>query len=106
MHERLQVARKAAGYSSARSAAIAFGWSYTTYAGHENGSRGFEREAQRYAQAFSVSLEWLILGRGSMKQGGGGAEIYDIWDRIPERDRQTAKRMLEGLAQPKTNKDK
>lgn len=29
---------------------------------------------------------------------GGSAEVIDIWSRIPDRDRATALRMLEGLA--------
>lgn len=104
MSDRLQDARKAAGYSSARKAALAFGWAYTTYAGHENGSRGFDDDARNYAQAFNVSLEWLITGRGAMKATAASAEIVDIWDRIPEQERDTAKRMLEGLARPKDAK--
>ena len=95
--DRLQIARETAGHTSARQAALSLNWSYTTYAGHENGSRGFDREAQRYAAAFGVSLEWLLTGRGPMKKGQKTAEIIDIWDRIPEAQRPTAKLMLEAL---------
>lgn len=34
--------------------------------GHENGSRGFSKSAERYADFFKVSLEWLLTGRGQM----------------------------------------
>jgi phage repressor protein C with HTH and peptisase S24 domain len=36
-----------------------------TYLGHENGSRGLSRAAQRYARFFGVSLDWLIDGLGA-----------------------------------------
>ena len=103
MAHRLVLAREAAGYERAADAAQAFGWRYSTYAGHENGSRGFKRLAETYARCFSVSLEWLLTGKGRMKSSGG-AEIVDIWDRIPLQDRGTARRMLEGLARPDERK--
>lgn len=37
---------------------------YSTYAGHENGTRDFEIDAAtNYATKFKVPLEWLLLGR-------------------------------------------
>jgi phage repressor protein C with HTH and peptisase S24 domain len=70
-HERLEYARRQAGYASAVSAAEAMGVAYPTYAAHENGQRGFDRTADRYARFFKVSLDWLILGKGP---GPGGIE--------------------------------
>ncbi|MEM8615335.1 MAG: helix-turn-helix domain-containing protein [Pseudomonadota bacterium] len=106
LHERLRTARIEAGYATARAAAEAFGWNSNTVSSNENGNRTFGREAAaRYARAYHVDLGWLLTGRGGMRRGAG-AEIFDIWDRIPERDRSTARRMLEGLAEPKAPKFK
>lgn len=63
VHTRLEQARKAAGYTSAREAAEAIGVSYPTYAAHENGQRGLARAAERYAKFFKVSLDWLLTGK-------------------------------------------
>lgn len=67
LHERLQAARKAAGYETAVDAANSLGVKYPTYAGHENGSSGFRaKTASVYARKFGVSFEWLIRGTGNM----------------------------------------
>lgn len=62
--KRLAVAREKAGFSTATEAAEALGMKYPTYAGHENGSRGVVRAAQRYARRYHVSLDWLLRGTG------------------------------------------
>ncbi|NTF35536.1 LexA family transcriptional regulator [Agrobacterium rubi] len=64
-HTRLEQARKAAGYQTAREAAEALGVAYPSYAAHENGQRGLARVAERYAKFFKVSLDWLLTGKGS-----------------------------------------
>jgi transcriptional regulator with XRE-family HTH domain len=99
MHERLRAARDAAGYKTAAEAARAFGWNVNTTSSNENGNRTYSRTAaERYATAYRVNLEWLLTGKGEMKgRDPEGAEIIDIWKRIPERDREAAKRMLQGL---------
>jgi phage repressor protein C with HTH and peptisase S24 domain len=74
---RLTEARKRAGYASAAEAARALGVSLTTYAGHENGSRGFASKARRYAQFFRVDLNWLLTGRGDMR-GRSGAPVIPV----------------------------
>ena len=67
LHERLQAARKAAGYETAVDAARSLGVSYPTYAGHENGSSGFRANTGAgYARKFGVSFEWLMRGTGNM----------------------------------------
>lgn len=66
-HERLRQARKLAGYGSAAEAAEALGVPYGTYSGHENGSRGFSDEAERYSRFFRVRIEWLMLNRGEAR---------------------------------------
>lgn len=67
---RLKLAREQR-YESAQDACAAFGWKYPTYAGHENGNRGFRVDTARtYANAFRVSLAWLLTGRGQMTRSG------------------------------------
>lgn len=63
--DRLRQAREAAGYENAREAANSLGLTYSTYAGHENGSRGPKREQlMQYARKFKVSTDWLLTGKG------------------------------------------
>lgn len=63
MNERLRDARKASGFESAAEAAKRFGWAPSTYAGHENGHRGFKmKTARKYAAAFNVTPEWIMFG--------------------------------------------
>lgn len=65
MHERLAAARKEAGFGTVRAAADALGVKEVTYAQHENGTRGFRRDAaDKYARKFHVGLEWLLTGKG------------------------------------------
>ena len=66
--ERLREAR-AERFESAADAARALGVSKDTYVQHENGTRGFKRVAERYAEFFRVRLEWLWTGRGDMRPG-------------------------------------
>lgn len=77
---RLRTARIRAGYKSAAAAARAMGIEPSTYAGHENGFRGFPNEAQRYASFFKVRLEWLLEGAGAEK----GNPLEQVWARLPE----------------------
>jgi phage repressor protein C with HTH and peptisase S24 domain len=67
-NERLEQARIAAGYKSARQAAIRHGWVPSTYASHENGQTDVPIAAAKlYGRAFKVSPEWIVYGRGSME---------------------------------------
>jgi hypothetical protein len=69
-HIRLRTARVKAGFGSARSAALRFGWSPSTYAAHENGQNDFDDNATlRYAKAFKVKPTWLYLGQESSDEG-------------------------------------
>lgn len=63
--ERLKLAREHAGFATATAAAESLGVKYPTYAGHENGSRGVVRAAERYARRYRVSLDWLLRGVGA-----------------------------------------
>jgi phage repressor protein C with HTH and peptisase S24 domain len=92
-NERLQRARARAGFRSARAAATRFGWAASTYASHENATRGFGAdEARDYGQAFKVSPEWLLFGTGPvavqnalpiMGYIGAGAEISPEFEQVP-----------------------
>lgn len=61
---RLEQARIARGFSTAKAAATYFGWSYGTYAQHENGTRGIGRAVRDYAKAFRTSAGWIQHGSG------------------------------------------
>jgi hypothetical protein len=62
---RLREARIAAGFIKAVDASRAFGWGESTYASHENGSRGISpARILLYANSFHVRPDWLAFGRG------------------------------------------
>ncbi len=64
-NQRLKAARQQF-FPSAGEAADALGVPRGTYAGHENGHRGFPAaRAPAYARKFKVSEEWLLYGKGA-----------------------------------------
>lgn len=66
--DRLKQAREAAGFENAVDAVRRFGWTQSTYLGHENGSRGVTPgAAARYGLAFKVRPEWILFG-GDLKE--------------------------------------
>ena len=74
MHERLKEARTSAGFESARSAAEALSIPPSTYASHENGSRGVKLdEIISYARRFRVDPTWLAFGKKN-----GDAEVSPV----------------------------
>lgn len=92
-NDRLRKAREKAGFSSARAAALRFGWTPSTYASHENGQTPVPaREAPKYARAFRVSPGWILTGEGEAQTNnvarvmgliGAGAEINPEEEQIP-----------------------
>lgn len=65
MNDRLQKARRDAGFETATDAARFYGWNENTYRSHENGERGLRLDAaSRYARAFKVDAGWLLAGTG------------------------------------------
>lgn len=63
MSDRLRKARVAAGFDSARAAAMFFGWVVSTYSAHENGQNDFKTpQAIVYARAFKTTPEYLQFG--------------------------------------------
>jgi SOS-response transcriptional repressor LexA len=62
---RLKTARVAAGYKTAKQFADAHSIAQGTYALHESGGRGLQREAAvEYAKLLNVSVDWLYTGEG------------------------------------------
>ncbi|ORE90210.1 putative phage repressor [Stappia sp. 22II-S9-Z10] len=65
---RLKVARVAAGYSTAASAARPHGWHIATYQAHERGQNGLKgTTAAAYADALKTAAEWLLTGAFSLE---------------------------------------
>lgn len=63
--KRLEQARIARGFKTAKSACDFFGWNYNSYAQHEQGNRGIGRVSDQYARAYRVSEGWLLTGEGN-----------------------------------------
>lgn len=64
-NERLRKAREAAGFPSARKAALRYGWNVSTYGSHENGQTPVPpKAATEYARAFRCSAGWILTGEG------------------------------------------
>lgn len=62
---RLKAARIAKGYARAIDAVRAFGWTQSTYFGHENGDREpGDDNIRRYSEAYGVTPAWLAYGEG------------------------------------------
>lgn len=110
MGDRLKWARTKKGFGSARKAAMANGWTYSTYAAHENGQNEFGPEdAAVYGRIFGVSPGWLLTGAGDRHAGILSAEdekklrwmiqeLCGLLD-IPHGD-EKADWIVEGLASP------
>lgn len=62
--KRLEQARLARKFATAKDATRFHGWVYETYIQHEQGIRGITRAAGKYAKAFKVSEGWLLTGEG------------------------------------------
>lgn len=70
----MAAARKRAGFSSARSAALDMGIPVSTYNSHERAGEPGARdygvdEAARYGRRYGVSPAWLLTGEGDAKGG-------------------------------------
>lgn len=70
--ERLQQARRRAGFRSARAAALEMGWPESTYRAHEAGTRNYDRDTARiYARAYGVDPKSLYLDEDDYGSTGG-----------------------------------
>lgn len=63
--KRLEDARVARGFKTAKAACDFFGWNYNSYAQHEQGNRGISRASAKYARSYRVSEGWLLTGEGA-----------------------------------------
>ena len=93
MSDRLMKARSDAGYASAADAVRAFGWTASTYYGHENGRVKIPRDAAyKYAKAFKIDPAWLLYGKSSKS----GLELhFESVAQIPVRGVTAAGKWLE-----------
>jgi transcriptional regulator with XRE-family HTH domain len=95
---RLRFARKRK-YAHATDAARAMGIQISTYLGHENGSRGFDDDAPRYAAFFGVSLDWLLERRGPAP---GENDLYERILDLPAEKRSRAIEFIDFLRSSKS----
>lgn len=102
LHERLQIARRHAGYETVAQAAQALGVPYPTYAGHENGASGFRADkGELYARKFKVRFEWLMRGIGPMVDvTAKQREVLDLLEKLPPDIQETYVELLRKLATP------
>jgi phage repressor protein C with HTH and peptisase S24 domain len=92
-NDRLRAAREKAGFISARSAALRFGWNPSTYASHENGQTPVpQKAAEKYGPKFRTKASWILTGEGGdeaenvarvMGLIGAGAEISPDEEQVP-----------------------
>lgn len=93
---RLREARLASGYESSAEAADAMDLGYTTYASHENGSRGMTAKSlSRYAAFYRVNLVWLAEGKPPMR--GRAIDTPDLLAGLPPEGRQQALEYIQFL---------
>ncbi|HEU5019656.1 MAG TPA: S24 family peptidase [Pseudolabrys sp.] len=91
--KRLEQARVARGFATAKDAAKYFGWSYATYAQHERGERGLSRAAGRYAAAYRISEGWLLTGEGQGPDGTVIAPPKPVTQIVPGSELVSAQKM-------------
>lgn len=88
MADRLREARLLDGrFKTATEAARALRIEAPTYLGHENGSRGFNAQVERYAAFYRVSYKWLKNGIGTPRGKPIEAKIIDL---TPEEEQQVS----------------
>lgn len=58
------------------------------------------KTVDKLAEALGVDAQWLAYGEGSPERAG---ELASLWDRIAERDREQARRILETFARTGTH---
>ncbi len=89
MAARLKQARVRAGFRTAKDATNRHRLEYPTYAGHENGSRGFHDDVEKYARIFQVDEKWLLTGRGA-PSGSVADEVVELYRAIPDSEKPEA----------------
>lgn len=100
-YERLQRARRKAGFKGPAEAAEYFGWNKNSYKSHENGMRGLSPpNAAKYGRAFHVSQAWLLTGEGqeAASPSQEEADLLARYRSLPEPDRHIVKVLCEALS--------
>jgi hypothetical protein len=78
-NDRLRLARERAGFTSARQAALRYGWVVSTYASHENGQTPVpQKAAEKYAEKFKVSVASILTGEVPLDQDSDDAELIRL----------------------------
>lgn len=82
---RLRNARKGAGFTSSRAAALRYRWPPSTLAAHENGTRDFDEDtAEKYGKAFNVDPLWLLHGVGEPKPATVDEHLQRVLSRLSD----------------------
>src|SRR5262245_13556506 len=77
--ERLKKARVAAGYETAKEAAVKFHWNEGSYRACEAGRRQPSRKmSMAYAKALDVDLTWLLSGMGAPTSEPTRPEVQQV----------------------------
>jgi hypothetical protein len=95
--KRLEQARIAAGFTTAREACRRKAWTYSTYIQHERGIRGLGRTVDKYAKAYKVQAGWLL---GLQEDGGpdaGGSIDEELKHLPPDMDGEELRERLRGV---------
>jgi transcriptional regulator with XRE-family HTH domain len=84
---RLYAARGAAGFATAREAALHFGWRESRYRAHESAVRDIsDADALAYCEAYGVSVNWLKTGHsGPADIGRRETSLTGAWRQRQER---------------------
>lgn len=92
-NDRLRAARERAGFTSARQAALRYGWTVSTYASHENGQTPVpQKAAEAYAGKFKTTAGWILTGEGDdqaknivrvVGMVGAGGDITPEYEQVP-----------------------
>lgn len=79
MADRLRHAREKKGFETAKEFAEKHGIPQPTYAMHEKGTRGLQREVvKRYAGLLGINEVWLLTGEGPFEGGDDLDRIYVV----------------------------
>jgi hypothetical protein len=102
MGERLTYARTKAGFGTAKEACDAFGWTYSTYVGHENGLRGYPlSKARIYGAAFKVGWDWLMTGAGEPGPVSGEKKVLRGYRSLDPADQTIVEGLIDQLSKRK-----
>ena len=83
---RLEQLRKEKGYTSARTAAAAFGMPYTTYRSYETEAREMKDEVlRRFSDFYGVSIDYILCRTDERQPKEEAAKIMELRQQMRER---------------------